>query len=182
MSYGGYITLTPQSAGQMFRVPFAGFFGDYQSIQALNPTAFGFPLVGRLVGCTIVRGLECTAGGSFDVIDNDTYSMTDAYNVPQLLLHFDHQVRKLKVEVQTVSGKTWHLAFDMEFLARSSTSTSFFAFPFSGQTTGNDGKKTYTVPDGTYVFKVSAAKAGGDPRNAADWETVTTAPFSIDRP
>ncbi len=181
--YGGYVVLTPQGGGQVFRVPYAGFNGDYQSIQALNPTAYGFPLVGRLVDCDIVRGLECTAGGGFDVIDDDVYSMTDAYNVPQLLLHFDHQVRRLKVEVKdAVSGRTWHLAFDMEFLARNSTATSFFAFPFGGQTTSSDGKKTFTVPDGTYVFKISAAKAGGDPRNAADWETVTTAPFSIDRP
>ena len=181
--YGGYVTLTPQGGGQSYSVPFAGFSGDYQSIVALNPTAFGFPLIGRLVGCTIVRGLDCTSGGSFDVIDNDTFTMTDAFNVPQLLLHFDHQVRRLKVEVKhAVSGKTWHLAFDMEFLPRNSTSTGFFAFPFSGQTTGNNGKKVFTVPDGTYVFKISAAKAGGDPQNAAHWETVTTAPFSIDRP
>jgi hypothetical protein len=182
--YGGYVVLEPQGdSGQTFRVPFAGFYGDYQSIVALNPTAFGFPLIGRLVGCTIVRGLECTAGGSYDVIANDTFTMADAFNVPQLLLHFDHQVRKLKVEVKhAVTGKTWHLAFNMEFLPRNSTSTGFFAFPFSGQTTGNSGKKAYTVPDGTYVFKISAAKAGGDPKNAAHWETVTTAPFTIDRP
>ena len=181
--YGGYVTLTPQGGGQTYRVPFAGFNGDYQSIVALNPTAFGFPLIGRLDSCTIVRGLECTAGGVFDVIPNDTFSMADAFNVPQLLLHFDHQVRKLKVEVkEAASGKTWHLAFDLEFLARNSTSTGFFAFPFSGQTTGANGTRLFTVPDGTYVFKISAAKAGGDFKNAAHWETVTTAPFTIDRP
>jgi subtilisin family serine protease len=182
--YGGYVVLTPHSGvGQTYRVPFAGFNGDYQSIVALNPTAFGFPLIGRLDSCAIVRGLECTSGGVFDVIPNDTFSMADAYNVPQLLLHFDHQVRRLKVEVQeAATGRTWHLAFDMQFLARNSTSTGFFAFPFSGQTVNGAGNRTFTVPDGTYVFKISAAKAGGDPQNAAHWETVTTAPFTIDRP
>ena len=31
--YGGYIVFTPQGGGQVFRVPFAGFVGDYQGIQ-----------------------------------------------------------------------------------------------------------------------------------------------------
>ena len=41
--YGGYIVLTPQGGGEALRVPFAGFKGDYQSIQVLAPTANGFP-------------------------------------------------------------------------------------------------------------------------------------------
>ena len=108
--------------------------------------------------------------------------MTNAFNVPQLRLHLDHQVRRMKVQVVSASGRNFHLAFDMELLARSSGSASFFAFPFNGETTSGDGKRTFVVPDGTYVFKLSLAKAGGDPRNAADWENLTTNPFTIDRP
>lgn len=40
--YGGYIVLAPQGGGAALRVPFAGFKGDYQSIQVLAPTANGF--------------------------------------------------------------------------------------------------------------------------------------------
>jgi minor extracellular serine protease Vpr len=182
--YGGYIVLTPQGgAGQTFRVPYAGFVGDYQSIVAATPTPAGFPWVSRLTSCTIVRGLECTAGGDFTNAPGATFTMTDAFNVPQLLVHLDHQVRRMKVEVKhAVTGKTWHLAFDLEHMARNSTSTAFFAFPFSGQTTGANGKKTFTVPDGTYVFKLSVLKAGGDGSNPAHVETLTTSQFTIDRP
>jgi hypothetical protein len=109
--------------------------------------------------------------------------MADAFNVPQLLVHLDHQVRRMKVEVKhAVTGKTWHLAFDLEHLARNSTSTSFFAFPFGGQTLGANGKKAYVVPDGTYVFSIRLLKAAGDNGNAAHWETATTSQFTIDRP
>jgi hypothetical protein len=182
--YGGYIVLTPQGGvGQTLRVPYAGFVGDYQSIVAMTPTAFGFPWVSRLTGCTIVIGLECTAGGSFTNAPGATFTMTNAFNVPQLLVHLDHQARRVKVEVKhAVTGKTWHLAFDLEHMARSSTSTSFFAFPFSGQTTGANGKKTFTVPDGTYVFQIRLLKALGSNANAAHWETATTSQFTIDRP
>ena len=42
--YGGYIVLTPQGGGQVYRVPFAGFVGDYQGIQAVTPSGiYGFP-------------------------------------------------------------------------------------------------------------------------------------------
>ena len=184
--YGGYIVLTPQGgAGQTYRVPFAGFIGDYQSIVAATPTAAGLPDAARLTACNpaLVRGLQChDPAGTYTKATSGTFSMTDAFNVPQLRVHLDHQVRRMKVQVESTSGRSFHLAFDMELLARNSTSTSFFAFPFNGETTSGDGKRTFVVPDGTYVFKLSLAKAGGDPRNAAHWENLTTNPFTIDRP
>ncbi len=184
--YGGYIVLTPQGGGQTYRVPYAGFIGDYQSIVAAAPTSFGFPWVARLTSCNpaLVRGLECfDPAGSYTNAPGATFTMTDAFNVPQLLVHFDHQVRRMKVEVRhAVTGRSWHLAFDRQFLPRNATSTGVFAFPFSGQTTGANGARTYTVPDGTYVFRITIVKAGGSASNPAHTETLTTAQFTIDRP
>ena len=45
--YGGYVVFTPVGGGQTLRVPFAGYNGNYQSIQVLTPTASGFPLIAR---------------------------------------------------------------------------------------------------------------------------------------
>ncbi len=182
--YGGYVGLTPKGgAGQSFTVPFAGFFGDYQSITPLTSIGAGLPVVGRLTSCAIVRGLDCTSGGGFSIAPAQTFSMADAFNVPQLLVHFDHQVRTMKVRVENATtGRTWHVAFNLDYLPRNSTSTGFFAFPFGGDTTGNNGKRAFTVPDGTYKFVISALKAGGDPRNTAHWQELTTASFTIDRP
>ena len=41
--YGGWVVLTRQSDGQVFRVPYAGLAGDYQSIVAM-------PIRGELPG------------------------------------------------------------------------------------------------------------------------------------
>lgn len=35
--YGGYIVFTPRDGGQVYRIPYAGFVGDYQGIQVLTP-------------------------------------------------------------------------------------------------------------------------------------------------
>jgi len=185
--YGGYIVLTPQGGvGQTYRVPFAGFIGDYQSIVAATPTANGFPWVSRLVACdpALTRGLQCfDPAADYENAPGGTFTMTDAFNVPQLLVHLDHQVQRMKVEVRNATtDKTWHLAFDLEHLARNSGSSSFFAFPFSGQTTGANGTKAFTVPDGTYVLKITIVKAGGSSSNPAHIETLTTSQFTIDRP
>ncbi|HJX29844.1 MAG TPA: S8 family serine peptidase, partial [Thermoanaerobaculia bacterium] len=46
--YGGYLTLVPQGGGREVRVPYAGFKGDYQSIQAIVPTVNNYPWLAKL--------------------------------------------------------------------------------------------------------------------------------------
>lgn len=178
--YGGYIVFTPQGGGQVYRVPFAGFVGDYQSIQVFTGA---YPALAKLNSCTppaaLLRGLDCFGIGSYGgLAGGGTFNLTAAVNqTPYLLVHLDHQVRKLRAEVFATGGRAWHRAFDLEFLPRNSTSTSFFAFPWDGTTFA--GNKTYVVPNGTYVIKLSAQKAlGGD----ADWETWTSPVITIARP
>jgi minor extracellular serine protease Vpr len=167
--YGGYIVLTPQGDGQVYRVPFAGFIGDYQSIVALTPTPFGFPWLASLEG---------------DVFDNEgsgaTYTMV-ADDIPYILLHLDHQVRRLRMTVQDAStGRSWHRAYDIDYVGRNSTSTSFFAFPWDGETM--NGKKVTVVPDGQYVIVLTVEKALGDSSNPAHVETWTSPVITIARP
>ena len=153
----------------MYRVPYTGFKGDYQSIQVLKPTSAGFPLLGRGVN----GALQIAAAGA-------TFTMTDG-DVPYFLFHLDHQARRLRLEVaDAISGKSWFRALDLEYVGRNSTATSFFAIPWDGTTTS--GKKSYVVPDGRCVVTLSVLKALGDPDNPAHWETWTSPAFVIDRP
>ena len=167
--YGGYIIFTPQGGGLVFRVPFAGFVGDYQAIQVLAPTANGFPWLAKLSGGSYYNQ---ASGGTFTMIGAD---------IPYFLIHFDHQSRLMRMEVfDAVKGKAWHRAFQESYLPRNSTSTSFFAFPWDGTTIA--GNKAYTVPDGKYIVKLSVLKALGDDNNPAHWETWTSPVITIDRP
>ena len=163
------------------RVPYAGFKGDYQAKPVLTNGGVGFPFVGVLTQCSRVEGLECIGTGSYAVpAQLPAFTMADLMNIPQLLVHFDHHARLFRVELVDQDGKSWFRAYDENYLPRNSTSTGFFAFPITGTTFS--GGKSYTLPDGTYVAKVSALKALGDASNPAHWDTWTSPAFVIDRP
>jgi subtilisin family serine protease len=183
--YGGYIILTPQGGGQVYRVPFAGFVGDYQGIQALTPTANGFPWLGILY-----------AGSFYNFAENDfwVYSM-QGDDVPYLLVHFDHQIEVFRVEIiQAKSGQLIHPVFNAaiyeEYLPRNSTAGGFFAFAWDGTRiqsngyngVGNTQDLTIPVPDGMYKLVIKALKANGDANNPAHWEIWESPEFEIDRP
>jgi subtilisin family serine protease len=168
--YGGYIVFTPQDGGQVYRVPYAGFVGDYQSIETLAPTPYEFPWLSVLLG------------GSFKKLEDPgdwTFTM-EAGDIPYFLVHFEHQPEKWRMEVFSDKGKAWHRAYDERYFGRNSTSTSFFAFPFDGHTV--NGKRVNMVPDGEYFVVISVLKANGDDDNPAHWETWTSPNFVIDRP
>lgn len=175
--YGGYIVFTPQGGGQVYRVPFAGFVGDYQGIQALTPTIYGFPWLAYL------------DGGSYNqlaAIDNWTFTM-QGDDFPYILIHFEHQVQVFQVEIFKANGKPVHPVFNKAiyetYLPRNATTTGFFAFAWDGtrlHNNGNDNVKV--VPDGQYYLVVTVLKANGSPNNPAHWETWTSPVFKIDRP
>jgi minor extracellular serine protease Vpr len=154
------------------RVPYAGFKGDYQSIPVLTAGGFGFPLLGRPLG-----------GGNYDVAGPDpTFTMAEG-DIPAALVHLDHQVRELRIEVRdATTGRQWHRAFDLEYLPRNSTSTGFFAFEWDGMTTRGRGSKTQVVPNGSYVLELQVLKALGVASNPDHWETWTSPPFTVARP
>lgn len=168
--YGGYIVFTPQGGGQVYSVPFAGFVGDYQGIQVLAPTPYGFPWLAVLYG-----------GSYYQVTDPTDWTYTmQGEDVPYFLVHFEHQAQTLQINIFAETGKDWHFAYKENYLPRNASGTGFFALPFDGTTFA--GKILYTVPDGTYYAVISVLKANGNAANPADWETWTSPLFVIDRP
>ena len=168
--YGGYIVFTPQGGGQTYRVPYAGLKGDYQSKAVLTSGGYGFPWMSVLIDGSFYQLTDPT---------DWTYSMVDG-DVPYILTHLDHQSRLLRVEIFDSKGKSWHRAYNEDYLPRNSTATGFFSFPLDGYTVA--GNKTYMLPDGTYYAKISVLKALGDSSNPAHWETWNSPMFVIDRP
>jgi subtilisin family serine protease len=173
--YGGYIVFTPTDEGQTLRVPFAGFKGDYQSIQVLTDAGVGLPLV--------ARGPD--DDGNFAPVPAGTVFNLTAKDYPTFLVHLNHQSRIFRMEVfDAATGRAWHRADNEQYVGRNSAATSFFAIPWNGVTViGNkNGAKGVVVPAGTYVMKISVLKALGDENNPADWETWTSPSFTIIRP
>jgi hypothetical protein len=173
--YGGYVVFTPQGGGAVYRVPFAGLKGDYQSTQVLTPTPNGFPWLAQVVGPNYVN--RNATGATYTMVGND---------IPFFLMHLDHLSRRIRLEAfDAVTGKAWHRVSDDEYVTRNSTPGGFFAFTWDGTTFTGKGKNTNqwrTVPNGQYVVKVSVLKALGDENNPAHWETWTSATITIARP
>ena len=59
-----------------------------------------------------------------------------------------------------LTGKAWHRAIREEYLPRDTGAENFSLFFWDGTTTA--GNKTYRLPDGQYIVKLSLLKALGD--------------------
>ncbi len=179
--YGGYIVLTPATGGSPYRVPFAGYKGDYQAIQPLdgfnnNPT---FPWLTKL------------ANGTFTNQPNGaTYTLANG-DLPYFLVHFNHQVRRVEFEVvNAATGRRVHPVFanfeEDDYIGRNSTRQQFFSFAWDGTRMHDNGKGTpdhrKLVPNGQYKVNIRALKALGDPANPAHWQVWTSPVVTIARP
>jgi minor extracellular serine protease Vpr len=165
--YGGYIIFTPRDGGQVYRVPFAGFVGDYQSIQVLT-SPYGLPLLTDQYGDDTVTTFSLAGG-----------------DLPYFLAHFEHQSRLLRLEAfNAVTGKSVGTILQLDYMVRNSTSTSYYAFAWDGTTLIKTirGYRVYTAPNGQYIVKLSILKALGNAGNPADWETWSSPVLTIARP
>ena len=158
--YGGYVVFTPRDGGQVYRVPFAGYVGDYQAITVLTGPSF------------------LTDQFGFDAVN---FTMTDG-DLPYVFAHFDHQSRLFRMEAfNATTGNSIGTIFQLDYMIRNSTTTGYYAFAWDGTTTQKN-KKVFTAPNGQYYIKASILKALGDARNPADWETWTSPVLTIARP
>jgi minor extracellular serine protease Vpr len=193
--YGGYLTF---SAGDevSYRVPYAGFLGDYQSLQILAPTVAPegspqvFPTIGRLTGVAI-PGEDLTPVHT-PVGPNEPFTMQGNENIPYVLAHFAHQVRLVRILLFNAdTNRLVGVAVRDEFRERNSRNTGttndmdsdvYMPFALDGTVTRLFGSRRATVPNGRYYARLLVLKALGNPLNPAHWETWDSNPFVIARP
>ena len=141
--FGGYITLTPDDGGIVLRVPYSGYNGDYQAIVALTPTAAGFPWLAQAVGTSLIFR---PAGATYTLVGDD---------VPFVILHLDHQVRTLTMEVFNVAtGASVGFVEHRGVPAAQQYGDLAFLFAWDGTTISQAGGSRRPVPDGQYPHRV----------------------------
>ena len=112
--------MTPVAGGAPYRVPFAGYKGDYQAIQPLDGfNGATFPWLTKLVG-----------GSFFNQPDGATYTL-QGDDVPYFLVHFNHHVQRIEFEiVNAATGQRVHPVFSNftaeDYVGRNSTRQQFF--------------------------------------------------------
>jgi minor extracellular serine protease Vpr len=163
--YGGYITLTPQADGALLRVPYAGMKGDYQSTVVLTPTGDEFPWLAKLEG-----------GFFYNRPTGETYTL-QGDDVPFLLMHLDHLSRTIRVEALDADTLASRGVFsEDQYVTRNSTPGGFFVWDWNGTT--DQG----TLPNGSYIIRVSVLKALGVAANPAHWEIWNSPKVTLARP
>jgi minor extracellular serine protease Vpr len=178
--YGGYVVMTPVAGGAPYRVPFAGYKGDYQAIQPLDGfNGATFPWLTKL------------ANGTFTNQPNGATYTLQGDDVPYFLVHFNHHVQRIEFEiVNAATGQRVHPVFSNftaeDYVGRNSTRQQFFSFAWDGTRMHDNGKGTpdhrKVVPNGSYKVNVRALKALGNPANPAHWQVWTSPVVTIARP
>jgi minor extracellular serine protease Vpr len=199
--YGGYIKFTPQGGGQILRVPYAGFGGDYQGISILTSGGAtpAFPKLAKWVGYVQLSDGSIVSSYTFPA-NPVTYTMAKDRqlgrqfgDIPVIGAHFDFQARNVKVTVLDAAGnpvvsqsssQTLNpVALSIDLMPRNSTAGGFFAFSWDGRLISsqkNGAIISKNMPNGTYKLRMEVLKPLGTA--PADVETYTSPAFTIARP
>jgi subtilisin family serine protease len=197
--YGGYLVVTPAGGGQPLRVPYAGFSGDYQTIQVLAPggcAMSAFPGIFKRGGETVcTAATPTTAAVKLDIAvtrqtEGATFNIEDRTDRPVILYHRAHQSRRIEIRAIDVATNESYLVAASDYLSRNAANgVSFVAGGFSTFTW--DGKRIFTnaagkvqrkeLPDGAYRLQLVVTKALAEPNNPAHIETWTSPTIFITR-
>ena len=167
--YGGYLKFRSSSTGDVvFSVPYMGFKGDYQSIVATPNGA----VIGKLSVPFMNAPQMYTLAPA-----NEVWTLQTPEEIPNIVLHFAHQVRT--IELQVVNAATGTRASGVHQLPRAELpraerhkpppggpyegDENVLAFPWDGTRMHDNGNGTAdhrkVVPDGSYKIVVKALKA-----------------------
>lgn len=186
--YGGYIRFT--GGGKSFRVPYAGFTGDYQKVDVIAAGGCNFPGIFKRGGSTACpAGTTTTPFGGFTrQAAGATFNVGDSADRPVLLYHLAHQARRLEIRAVNASKEEFLVAAG-DYTVRNPTNglavDGYFVYTWDGKAAiarTSGGLNRRDLPSGTYTLKLVATKlnAAGDTSPTVS-QTWTSGEFSITR-
>ena len=176
MQFGGYLEFEPigETAGDILRVPYAGYAGDYQDRPVLmeGPYEFSLPVLGQ------------AEDGSFNVFpetgngDAPVFTLAGADD-PVILAEFGHQARTVELTAFEANadgsqGAEVGVVYTEDYTRRSEAPGDFLTFAWDGTFEGE------TVADGKYLLEMTITKAQAfNDTGEAGTESYTSEPFTI---
>ena len=195
--YGGSIVAT--GGGATYRVPYAGFIGDYQTIQVLAPGGCALspvPGIFKLGGSTLCAAATATTPAvTLDVPvtrqpDGAVFLVEEREDRPVILFHLAHQSRRIEFRAfEQASGRSYLAGF-ADYVIRNPTNGAslvnggFFTFTWDGkQLFTNAAGKVHRkeVPEGAYKLQLVVTKALAEAGNPAHVEVWTSPTIIIER-
>jgi hypothetical protein len=189
--YGGYVVLTPTGGGAALRVPYLGFRGDYQAIQALGTAGCAMPMLARFGAET--DKIHCTTPSrTIDGLIGQPTGGTWAQPKKDpiiVLYHLDHQAANVTLALLNsatgqpmTQGNRSAILQSIDLHPRNSGATTFFAFVWDGTQamSQKDSSSRKATPAGDYALRITLTKvkALNDTRAAAA-ETWTSPPITL---
>ena len=189
--YGGYMVLTPQGGGTVLRVPYVGFFGDYQSLPVITNAGCGLPTLARFGSSsdtfqcgtgTPVPGVRAQpSGGVWEQPKQDPIIV---------FFHLNHQARNYTLSLLdaasgqpvTVGGRI-AVVDSVDRVSRNSAANTFFASVWDGTLAFRTGSGQFlrkAAPGGVYKLKLTITKAQAfNDTGAAETESWTSPAFTL---
>jgi minor extracellular serine protease Vpr len=186
--YGGHLVVTGGNA--TYRVPYAGFAGDYQGITVLAAGGCAFPGIFKVGGTT-----ACSASSQLDIgvtrqAEGATYNVEERSDRPVILYHRAHQSRRIEIRALELATNRSHLVAFSDFVSRNATNGTSFAqggftaFTWDGKaivTNANGTVNRRELPSGAYRLQVVVTKALAEAGNASHIETWDSPTLNIVR-
>jgi hypothetical protein len=190
--YGGSLVV---SGDRVYRVPYAGFGGDYQSIQVLAPGGCPlspFPGLFKRGGETVCVAATATApavkldGAFTPQAEGAIFNVEDRTDRPVILYHRAHQSRRLEIRAVSVATGESHLVAYADYVTRNATNglAGFSAYAWDGkqlQTNASGRVRRIELPDGAYTLQIVVTKALAEEGNPAHIETWSSPTIYIAR-
>jgi minor extracellular serine protease Vpr len=194
--YGGYIALNVGTV-TAYRVPYAGFTGDYQTIQVLAAggcASTPFPAIFKRGGETVCA-TPAAGPVKLDIAVTPqaagaTFNVEEWQDRPVILYQRAHQSRRLEIRALELATNQSHLVAFSDYVSRNANNgVSLVNGGFSTYTW--DGKRLVTnatgktqrveLPTGNYKLQIVVTKALAEANNPAHIETWTSPTIFITR-
>jgi minor extracellular serine protease Vpr len=193
--YGGHIVVS--GGGSVYRVPYAGITGDYQTIQVLAAggcASTPFPAIFKRGGETVCA-TPAAGPVKLDIAVTPqaagaTFNVEEWQDRPVILYHRAHQSRRLEIRALELATNQSHLVAFSDYVSRNANNgVSLVNGGFSTYTW--DGKRLVTnatgktqrveLPTGNYKLQIVVTKALAEANNPAHIETWTSPTIFITR-
>src|SRR6266508_2002809 len=189
--YGGYVVLTPQGGGTVLRVPYVGFFGDYQSLPVITNAGCGLPTLARFGSST--DAFQCGTGTPVPGVRAQPSG--GVWEQPKqdpiiVFFHLNHQARNYTLSLLdaasgqpvTVGGRI-AVVDSVDRVSRNSAANTFFASVWDGTLAFRTGSGQFlrkAAPGGVYKLKLTITKAQAfNDTGAAETESWTSPAFTL---